>query len=103
MSKNQEVDFLIKGGYNNFEPCFNDKINFEKDNNVKKAIKTNTANFVRIIEPTNIEEFNEVVYGELVNKVEKINGFYDIKAHGSYNSIKLFEKPASAETVARIL
>lgn len=58
---------------------------------------------MRDIEPTNLEEYKEVMYGVFIDRVPSIKGFYDIKAHGSYNSIKLFTKPANAETVAKIL
>lgn len=85
------------------EVLFDDKIDFENNKYVKKAIKSETTNFVAIYEPKNIEEFNEVLYGEYADNIPPYKNYYDVKAHGNPSSIKLYKKPINAVTLAKIL
>mgnify|MGYP003295850755 CR=1 FL=1 len=103
VDEEKDVEELSEGSYNGFTACFDDNVNFNKNKDVKEAIKNPTANFVRIFEPTNLAEFEEVYFGVDIEKTPKIKGYFDIKAHGDFQSIKLFNTPINAETLAKIL
>ena len=103
IEKKEDLEIIAQGSYNGYTSCFNDNVDFETNKDVKMGIEGQTTNFVRNIEPTNLNEFNEVLYGEYIDLVPPLRGFYDIKAHGEYNSIKLFNTPINAETLANIL
>ncbi len=98
-----EVESLASAAYNGFTACYDDKVDFHKNKDVKRAIKSTDAYFVRRIEPRNNEEFNEMLYGENVQFTKPLEGYYDIKAHGNYRSIKCFNTGINAETLAKIL
>jgi hypothetical protein len=93
----KEVEELSKGSYNGFTACFDDGVEFSKSSDVKKAIKVPMANFVRIYEPTNYSEFEEVYFGVDIEKTPKLKGYFDVKVHGDFQSIKLYNTPINAE------
>ena len=103
IEKKEDLEIIAQGSYNGYTSYFDDNVDFETNKDVKMGIEGQTTNFVRNIEPTNSNEFNEVLYGEYIDLVPPLRGFYDIKAHGEYYSIKLFNTPINAETLANIL
>lgn len=90
IEKKEELEIIAQGSYNGYTSYFDDNVDFGTNKDVKMGIEGQTTNFVRNIEPTNLNEFNEVLYGEYIDLVPPLRGFYDIKAHGEYNSIKLY-------------
>lgn len=75
---------ILNGGYD------------EKD--IIRAINAKTANFVT----TDINNY-ESLYGEFVENVPKKAGYYDIKAHGSNSSIKIYNSVVDENELAKIL
>lgn len=57
-----------------------------------------SANFVT----KNIQN-PESLYGEAAENIQLLNGYYDVKAHGLYNSIKIFDTPVNAKTISNII
>lgn len=65
---------------------------------INRAIQQNNTNFVTT-DPNN----PEYLYGEAIKAVEPIQGIYDIKAHGDYDGVKIFDTPIDANELARII
>lgn len=94
----KEVAIRVSAGYNDEKPCFKDNVIFSKNEDCKQAIREPTTNFVT-------RDFNnpESLYGDVVDLIEPLEGYYDIKAHGLYHSIKIYDTPINAKTLAKIL
>lgn len=75
---------ILEGGYN--------------PEDIKKAITQESTNFVT-------KDINnpESLYGELIDKVPAQKGFYDIKCHGSPDSVKIFDSVIDADELAKII
>lgn len=66
---------------------------------IKKAIMQEGTNFVT--KDMNNEEY---WYGIAVEKsIDKIKGVYDIKAHGDYDGVKIFDSAVDASELAKII
>lgn len=63
-----------------------------------KAITQESTNFVT----KNINS-DEYLYGEAIESVKPIKGVYDIKAHGDYDGVKIFDTPVDAQGLANII
>lgn len=99
----KDVEQLSKGSYNGYTACFDDKVEFDTNKDVQEGIKAPTTNFVKIFEPKIIAGYEEVFFGVDIEKTPKLKGYFDIKAHGDFQSIKLYNTPINAETLAKIL
>lgn len=75
---------ILEGGYN--------------PEDIKKAITQESTNFVT-------KDINnpESLYGELIDMVPPKKGYYDIKCHGSPDSVKIFDSVTDADELAKII
>lgn len=69
-----------------------------KPTDISKAIQQEGTNFVT----TDINN-PEYDYGIAIENVKKIPGVYDIKAHGDFDGIKVFDSAVDAKELARII
>lgn len=65
---------------------------------IDRAIRQEGTNFV-----TKDVNDPESLFGELVELVPKYKNYYDIKAHGSPNEVKIFRSVVDAQELARII
>lgn len=65
---------------------------------IDRAIRQEGTNFV-----TKDVNDPESLFGELVELVPKFKNYYDIKAHGSPNEVKIFRSVVDAQELARII
>lgn len=88
-AKNKLVDRVAKGPIieGSYDPA-----------DIYKAITQETTNFV-------IKDINhpDSVFAELCEKIKPMNGFYDIKMHGSPELVKIYNSPVDANELARII
>lgn len=75
---------ILKGEYN------------EQD--IIRAIKQEGTNFV-----TRDINDKESLFGEFVEQIPSNKSYYDIKAHGSPNAVKLFGSVVDAQTLAKVI
>ena len=80
----KDVEKLASAGYNEYEPCFLDNVDFSNNKDVESAIKKQDTIFVNIYEPTNLTELEEVEFGMNAEFIKPLEGYYDVKAHGTY-------------------
>lgn len=65
---------------------------------IKQAIMQKGTNFV-----TKNVNSNEYDYGIAIENVKGIKGIYDIKAHGDYDGVKIFDSAVDARELAKII
>ena len=94
----KEVEIFVSASYNDDKPCFEDNVVYYRNQDCRQASRQQSTNFVTR-DINNIES----LYGEAAEKIKPIDGYYDIKAHGLYNSIKVFNTPINAKTLSHIL
>ena len=65
---------------------------------IRKAISQDTTNFVT-------KDLNDPdsLYGELCDLIPPLDGFFDLKMHGSPERVKVFGSPVDASELARII
>ena len=98
VEEKKEVEFFTSASYNDDKPCFEDNVSFNHSSDCRQACRQLSTNFVTR-DINNIES----LYGEAAENIKPIKGYYDIKAHGLFNSIKIFDTPINAKTLQRIL
>lgn len=94
----KEIEILAKAGYNDDETIFDDGIDFDTNEYVQMGIKEPVANFV-----TKDRNNPDYDYGVYARYIKPLKDFYDVKAHGTYKSIVLYDIPINSKTLARIL
>lgn len=103
------IDFSGEEEYNSFKEKYFNKIKFEKGSifskdseyhpeDITRAITQKTANFVT----TNKKDPNSL-FGIAIESVKPIKGVYDVKAHGDYDGVMIFDTPVGAQELAKIL
>ncbi|MBR1689391.1 MAG: hypothetical protein IJ713_01295 [Oscillibacter sp.] len=65
---------------------------------IRRAMTQASNNFV-IRDPNHPDS----LYGEICDNIPPLKGFYDIKAHGAPNAVKIFNSPVDAHELARII
>lgn len=101
----KDVEKLAKGSYNNVKSSFDDNVDFNTNQDVKKAIKSKKRIFVTPFtgwEKTPQEYFHNL-FGANAAQTPILKGYYDIAAHGTSTSIEIFRTPINSETLAKII